>query len=221
MDRIAEPELMDDPEQARAYAMADFSEPHQAFVEHFGKCFAHHNPKRVLDLGCGPADISIRFARAYPGCEVTGIDGAEAMLALGREAINAAGMQSRIQLVKIYLPGPVPETGGFDTLISNSLLHHLADPMVLWGTLKTNARERTAVFVMDLLRPDSRRAARELVEVYAGDELETLKEDFFHSLLAAYHPDEIRAQVYRAGLADHLQIGVISDRHLIVWGYLN
>ncbi len=32
MDRIPEPELMDEVEQARAYAAADFSEPHQAFV---------------------------------------------------------------------------------------------------------------------------------------------------------------------------------------------
>ena len=39
MERIPEPELMDDPEQARAYASADFSEPHQAFVERFTQRF--------------------------------------------------------------------------------------------------------------------------------------------------------------------------------------
>ena len=71
MKRIPEPELMDDPEQARAYALADFSEPHQAFIDHFARCFPRHRPRRVLDLGCGPADVTIRFARAYPDCVIT------------------------------------------------------------------------------------------------------------------------------------------------------
>ena len=68
MERIPEPELMDDPAQAYAYANADFSEPHQAFVERFTQCFPGHAPRRVLDLGCGAADITIRFARAYADC---------------------------------------------------------------------------------------------------------------------------------------------------------
>lgn len=40
MERIPEPELMDDPDQALAHAMADFSEPDSQFmrllVEEFG-----------------------------------------------------------------------------------------------------------------------------------------------------------------------------------------
>ncbi len=39
MKRIPEPELMNSPEQARAYAEADFSEPHNMFVEKFAECF--------------------------------------------------------------------------------------------------------------------------------------------------------------------------------------
>ena len=74
---------MDDPEQARAYARADFAEPHQAFVDHFKRCFAHHRVARALDLGCGPADITVRFAKAHPGCEIVGVDTSEAMLAFG------------------------------------------------------------------------------------------------------------------------------------------
>ena len=35
MRRIPEPELMDDAEQAKAYAEADFSEPNQRFLELF------------------------------------------------------------------------------------------------------------------------------------------------------------------------------------------
>ena len=93
--------------------------------------------------------------------------------------------------------------------------------MVLWDTLKTNASGQAVVFVMDLLRPDSQRAARELVERYASDEIEVLKHDFFHSLLAAYRPEEVDVQLRQARLADRLQVEVVSDRHFIVWGRLH
>ena len=219
MKRIAEPELMDDPEQARAYALADFSEPHQAFIDHFARCFPGHRPVRVLDLGCGPADVSIRFAHAYPECEITGVDGAEAMLAFGREAIATAGITARVRLRHAYLPVTLTGVETVDTVISNSLLHHLADPTVLWQTLTQLSAARAAVFVMDLMRPVSEPVARELVQQYAGQEPPILKRDFYHSLCAAYRPDEIQAQLRATGLT-HLQIEVVSDRHLIVWGEL-
>ncbi|MFQ5938062.1 MAG: class I SAM-dependent methyltransferase, partial [Acidiferrobacterales bacterium] len=203
-----------------AYALADFSEPHNAFVEHFGTRFPDYSPRRVLDLGCGPADISIRFARAYPGCEVIGMDGAEAMLALGREAVKAAGMGSRIRLGRVHLPAKFPQREAFDTVISNSLLHHLANPGVLWDAMERASGGKAAGFVMDLMRPDTERAAHELVDQYAGAEPEILKRDFYHSLRAAYRSDEIRAQLEQAGLQDRLQIEIVSDRHVVVWGYL-
>lgn len=81
MMRIPEPELMNDPAQARIYAAADFSEPHGRFIELFAERFPDIRPRGlVLDLGCGPADISIRFARAYLSCRIVGVDGAPAML---------------------------------------------------------------------------------------------------------------------------------------------
>lgn len=220
MKRIPEPELMDDPEQARAYALGDFSEPHQAFIDHFVRCFPRHRPQRVLDLGCGPADISIRFARTYPDCEITGVDGAEAMLAFAREAITAAGVVARVHLRHMHLPATLTGAETFDTVISNSLLHHLVDPAVLWQTLTQLPAASTAVFVMDLMRPPSKQVARELVQQYAGQEPEILRRDFYHSLCAAYRPDEIQAQLGATDLAPYLQIEVVSDRHLIVWGEL-
>lgn len=219
MKRIPEPELMDDAAQARAYAHADFSEPHQAFVEHFRSCLPDHEPRRVLDLGCGPADISIRFARAYPACTVTGIDGAQAMLSFGCTAVEAAGLSARIRLLKLRLPAALPATVDFDTIISNSLLHHLAEPAVLWQTLKQVGG--AAVLIMDLLRPDSDQSAQALVEQYAGDEPLILRTDFYHSLLAAYRPEEIREQLQVAGLDHCLRTEVVSDRHLLIWGTLD
>ncbi|HQR49986.1 MAG TPA: hypothetical protein PL152_11655, partial [Steroidobacteraceae bacterium] len=67
MQRIPEPELMDEFEQARAYAEADFSEPNQRFVQLFEAEFPALTSGCVVDLGCGPGDIAVRLARRHAG----------------------------------------------------------------------------------------------------------------------------------------------------------
>lgn len=219
MERIPEPELMDDPEQARAYANADFSEPHRAFIERFDQCFPRHRPRRVLDLGCGAADITIRFARAYPDCELTGVDGAPSMLALARATIARAGLEQRIRLEEARLPESALALDRFDTVISNSLLHHLRDPLTLWRSVAAFAAPNAAVFIMDLRRPDTREQASRLVNEYASAEPEVLRRDFLNSLLAAYRPEEVARQFAQAELS-RFQAAAVGDRHLIVHGYL-
>jgi trans-aconitate methyltransferase len=82
MKRILEPELMDDVAQARAYAQADFAEENQGFVDRFREYFPDWTGGHVVDLGCGPADIPIRFLRAFPDARVTGVDASRPMLDL-------------------------------------------------------------------------------------------------------------------------------------------
>ncbi|HVO27204.1 MAG TPA: hypothetical protein VMW56_26635 [Candidatus Margulisiibacteriota bacterium] len=55
------------------------------------------------------------------------------------------------------------------------------------------------------------------MERYASGEPAVPRTDFYNSLLAAYRPVEIEAQLEAAALS-HLAIEVISDRHFIVWG---
>jgi len=220
LERIPEPELMDDESQARAYAEADFETPHTLFVQLFGERFPDLRVNgSVLDLGCGPADVTIRFARAFPHCRIHGVDGSQAMLKHGCAALEREDLKPRVRLIHAYLPSAALAGRGDDLVISNSLLHHLADPAVLWRGVKSAARPGAAVFVMDLMRPDSEAAVESLVQTYAAGEPEVLRRDFHNSLLAAYTPEEVRAQLAAAAL-DALAVEVVSDRHLIVHGYL-
>ncbi|MFO8024332.1 class I SAM-dependent methyltransferase [Thiohalophilus sp.] len=220
MQRIPEPELMDEAEQARAYARADFDAPHRFFIDCFQQRFTNkHLHGNVLDLGCGPADISVRFARAYPHCHIDGIDGAEAMLAEGRERLAREQLTERIHLYRVNLPRDTIPLPAYDVIISNSLLHHLHDPQVLWQAVKQHGRPGTPVFIMDLQRPDTPQQARELMQHYAADEPPILQRDFYHSLCAAFTPDEVRQQLHRVGL-DYLEVKSVSDRHLVVQGHL-
>ncbi len=221
MERIPEPELMDDDAQARAYAEADFQTPHSRFIALFRERFpAYRGEGWVLDLGCGPADIALRFARAYPACRVLGLDAASAMLRYGERAVQAAELAGRVTLMEGYLPGATLPRPRYEVAISNSLLHHLARPAVLWDALRAHAEAGAPVFVMDLMRPASRAQAQAMVDEYAAGEPPVLRHDFFHSLLAAYRPDEVRAQLAAAGLAEVLQVEAVSDRHLVAWGRL-
>lgn len=218
MQRALEPELMDDPEQALVYARADFEEENQGFVARFLECYPDLKDVHVLDLGCGPADIPIRLARALPECRVTGVDGSAPMIALGREAVRAAGLADRITLRCERFQDMVLSEK-VDAVISNSLLHHVPNALQFWYALRQLAKPGAVVLVMDLLRPDSPEEAQALVNRYAADEPAILRRDFYNSLLAAFTDDEVAAQLTEMNLS-RLLIDVPDDRHWVVGGRL-
>jgi len=220
MQRITEPELMNDEAQTRAYAQANFDEPHDMFIQEFKAAFPGTDVSgHILDLGCGPADISIRFAQSFPDCVIDGLDGAPQMLAHGELAIQKAQLQDRIHLIPGKLPGASLPDDHYEVIMSNSLLHHLHEPDVLWQSIKRFGVSGSRVFIMDLMRPESEQVAREFVDLYASGEPQVLRDDFFHSLCAAFLPEEIQSQLESAGLS-HFKIKVVSDRHVNVFGVL-
>jgi len=218
MDRVLEPELMDDPKQAEAYARADFSEENQGFVDRFRDYFPDFSEGRILDLGCGPADIPIRFAKQYPACQVVGVDASAPMIRLGEQAVKQAGLADRITL-RCERFEAVAGANIVDGAISNSLLHHLPNPLHFWHKLRQLVKPGSPVLVMDLLRPDSTEEAQAIVDRYAGGESEILRRDFYNSLLAAFTEDEVTTQLARMNLT-RLLIDVIDDRHWIVGGVI-
>lgn len=219
MERIPEPELMDDPAQALAYARADFEQPHNQFIEQFRECFpCWPGAGYVLDLGCGPGDICRRFAQRFPHTRIHGVDGALAMLAIGREDLRVTRLADRVELIEGYLPGALLPRERYDAVVSNSLLHHLHEPQALWQSVLRHAAPEAPVFVMDLRRPETPERAAELVERYAAEEPEVLRNDFLHSLFAAYRVEEVRTQLCAAGI-DWLRVADHGDRHLVVQGH--
>ena len=220
MERRPEPELMTEDEQAEAYASADFEDAHSRLIRLFRGTF-HGHPIRgnAIDLGCGPGDIACRFASAYPDVVVYGVDGSEAMLRQGAAVMERyPGVASRVRLEFGYLPDCSLPQNSYDAVISNSLLHHLQDPQVLWKSVRRFAAPGAPVFIMDLLRPASVDDLELLVEQYAADEPEVLRRDFANSLRAAYSLGEVKDQLVAAGLTE-FTVREVTDRHLIVHGY--
>jgi SAM-dependent methyltransferase len=211
---------MDEFEQARAYALADFAEPNQRFVDAWAASFPGFASGTVLDVGCGPGDIVLRIAERWPGLTVHGLDGSAAMLQFAAARLyEFPRLQGRVQFVEGLLPGAQLPLSRYDAIVSNSLLHHLHDPAVLWRAVRELGAPGAPVLVMDLYRPETPGAAQEIVEAYAGGEPEVLKRDFYNSLCAAFTPGEVRRQLDDAGLGA-LAVSTVSDRHLLVQGRL-
>jgi SAM-dependent methyltransferase len=220
VQRIPEPELMEDAAQALAYARADFAASHDTFVAKLCACTNGAALRgNALDLGCGPGDVTLRVARALPQLAIDGVDGSDAMLALAREDALRRGLAERVRFARAYLPNDAPPASDYALVYSSSLLHHLREPAALWQSAKRWGARGAPLFVGDLLRPASEREAREIVARDAGGEPEVLQRDFFYSLRAAYSPDEVRAQLASEGLA-HFALEAVSDRHWIAYGAL-
>jgi len=236
VERTPEPELMDGPQQALAYAQADFSAGDQALVERLVALFPEGLGGQLLDLGCGPGNIALRLVALNSKSFVVGLDGAPAMLALAEQALQQLRRRQpaaaqRLCFVQALLPTSQPASKlaphlapqldrGFSAVVCNSLLHHLHDPQVLWNSMRQLAAPGAAVYVKDLRRPASPEAALVLRDRYLADAPLVLQRDYVASLHAAFRPAEVVQQLQRAELAEHLQVGQLDDRYLEVWGRL-
>lgn len=165
MERICEPELMEGLEQARAYGAADFSATDQALVERLAELLGptgQLEPLRIVDLGCGPGNISFRLVERFARAQVLGLDGAAAMLDLAAEGLDRhPDWRPRLSFRSALLPlgpGLAQELAGgagagFGVVVSNSLLHHLHGPQVLWRTVRQLGAPGALVLIRDLRRP--------------------------------------------------------------------
>ncbi len=220
MERVTEEEVMAGGEQARAYAEADFEEPHSLAIEIFSALFPGACIKgRILDIGCGPGDITFRFALLFPGAAITAVDGSYEMIELANTAKKAlkGGLDTNITFIRSLIPSDALGEESYSLIISTSFLHHLHNPSVLWDAIKRYAEKGAAIFVYDLRRPCSREEAKRLVVKYASGEPAILRTDFYNSLLAAFEPGEVTEQLKEAGLPG-LSVSVVSDRHMIISG---
>jgi hypothetical protein len=101
--------------------------------------------------------------------------------------------------------------------MSNSFLHHLHHPQVLWETIKQLSSPHSFIFVSGLRRPSSHEEVREIVHARARDEKEVLQRDFYNSLCAAFEVSEVQEQLKNAGI-EGLTVKALDDIHLVAYG---
>lgn len=186
MQRCIESELMDDPEQALAFHKASREYGIRGFIELYKK-YVNIHEGRVVDLGCGTGAYLFALEEVYPTLKITGYDGSEPMVQIGRGLAEAISSGVRLCHRKFK---DVDDTA--DCVISTNTLHHMHDPTVFWNCVK---RISNRVFVMDLIRPLDTTIARSIVDTLAKDDSEEFKTDYYNSLLAAFSAEELQDQI--------------------------
>ena len=229
MDRVLEPELMSNPVQVEAYSNADFGVADDSFITRLDSYLSainkqNHQIKLIVDLGCGPGNISERLARQWKSAQVVGIDGSYEMVAEARQRKIKAkdrdelkGLGYQLENISSLANGTKGKDWPVDVLVSNSVLHHLHDPNQLWQAVKTLAVPGTVLLHRDLRRPSSMKEAIALQRHSLPAAPEVLLKDFLASLQAAFTLNEVEIQLEFAGLA-HLNVFEVEEKYLEVIG---
>ena len=225
MNRIPEPELMEIPSQVKAYADADFSKSDSIVVKELEKYLKKigktlNKNDLILDLACGPGNISERIAKNWPFVSVVGIDGSKEMLKQAEQKLSK-GLMKNLTYELIDINSIASGENIFpiqaEVLVSNSALHHFHDPYSFWNALKKLGKNKCIHIHRDLIRPTSVEKAFEIKEKYLPNSPEVLKKDFLASLKASFTVDEVSQQLLNTGLSQ-LEIFQVDEIYLEIIG---
>lgn len=210
LKRVLEPEVMDTREEARDYDAMDHAAVNQAFVDDLLAGGGLQGD--VIDLGTGTAQIPILLCQAGDGFRVMAIDLSTAMLDLARLNIEVNSLIDRIALAHLDSKSLLYDDGQFDLVMSNSIVHHIPEPVTVLAEAVRVTKPGGRLFFRDLLRPQDEATVDRLVATYAANADAHQRRMFDDSLRAALSLDEIRELVTALGFAP-ASVAATSDRH--------
>jgi ubiquinone/menaquinone biosynthesis C-methylase UbiE len=214
LPRVLEPEVMDSAVEARDYDAMDHAQVNRLFAADF-LAFCRTpgaEPREVLDVGTGTAQIPIELCRQHPDIHVVAVDLAGHMLALAQANIDRAGLAPRIRVQLCDAKGLPFADASFAAVISNSIAHHIPAPGQVLAEMVRVLQPGGAIVVRDLIRPDSDAEVQRLVRLYAEGANAHQRQMFEDSLRAALTVDEVRALAAPLGFAART-VQQTSDRH--------
>jgi len=229
MERIPEPELMEKREQVISYDEADFSEGEVDLINQINHYLLRKNiflskKDLIVDLGCGPGNISEKLAIKWPNTEVVGIDGSKEMILRAEHNKEISRNQSNLKNLR-YICSDIKDIKlnnfllkkKISLLVSNSLIHHITHLEDFFNTIKSLSSNITVNFHKDLKRPLDEKSAQELKERCSTKYNEILTNDYYASLRASYTFKELKNFTLENGLSS-LDVFEEGDNYLLVYG---
>lgn len=117
----------------------------------------HPSPRSVLDLGCGPGNVTAMLTARWPSAAITALDNDPAMLARAEDAVPDVTVVEAD--IREYHP---PHT--FDVVYSNATLHWLDDHQILFPKL-VGWLAPEGVLAVQMPVPDQQPSHLELLEL--------------------------------------------------------
>lgn len=222
LTRTLEPEVMDTAEEAEDYDSMDHSQVNQRFVDDWyaaGLAFrlSLQELTPLLDVGTGTALIPIEYCQRFTDLRIVAIDLADEMLKLARRNVERAGFRDRIDLLLVDAKGILAKDGQFPGVVSNSIIHHIPNPIESFREMARVLAPGGLLFVRDLLRPETELELERLVATYAGNATARQRQLFRQSLHAALTVEEVQEILTQVGLQE-CGVAATSDRHWTVCG---
>ncbi len=229
MERIPETELMKKKEQVLSYDEADFSEGEVNLINQINhyllrKSISLSEKDLIVDLGCGPGNISEKLAIKWPNTEVVGIDGSKEMI-MRAEYNKETSTQKKYLKNLRYICSDIKDIKStkfllkkkIRLLVSNSLIHHITHLEDFFKTIRSLSSNITINFHKDLKRPLDEKSALELKAQCSTKYNEILTNDYYASLKASYTFKELRNFTLENDLSS-LEVFEDGDKYLIVYG---
>jgi trans-aconitate 2-methyltransferase len=116
---------------------------------------------RVIDLGCGPGNLTKKLADALEGSDLLGVDNSPAMLDKAA-TLSRPGLRFAAQSIEAFVEG----SENFDLIFSNAALHWVADHHSLLPKLLDRLRPNGQLAVQ--MPSDDYNSARAILAEVAG-----------------------------------------------------
>ena len=229
MERIPEPELMKKKEQVISYDEADFSEGEVNLINQINHYLLRKNislseKDLIVDLGCGPGNISEKLAIKWPNTEVVGIDGSKEMIMRAEYKKETSGNKKKLKNLR-YICSDIKDIKStnfllkkeISLLVSNSLIHHITHLEDFVNTIRCLSSNITVNFHKDLKRPLDEKSALELKLQCSNKYNEILTNDYYASLKASYTYKELKNFILENDLSS-LEVFEDGDKYLILYG---
>ena len=229
MERVPESEFMETKEQVLSYAAADFLESEQNLIKVISTYLEVNkinltNEDLIIDLGCGPGNISEKLSLKWPHTTVIGIDGSKEMILKAKSQKKIKNKKNIFNnliyvladIKKIQL-SDITSKNKLTLLVSNSLIHHITHLDDFFNSIINLSTTDTVNFHKDLIRPINEESALELKLECASKYNDILTNDYYASLKAAYRKDELEKIILDKELP-HLRVIEENEKYLIVYG---
>jgi ubiquinone/menaquinone biosynthesis C-methylase UbiE len=202
LERTPEPEVMGDAEEVEAYASAATQAYLDAVDDSLVEQVLCFGPLKgwLLDLGTGPGCISLKIARRSPELRVVGVDRSWPMI----QAASRAAAREKLDGRAFFMLMDAAQLGFrkafFDVVLSNSLLHHLPEPVAVFNEMARVSKPEGLVLLRDLRRP-SRLAFPFHVRWHGRHYTGTMRKLYQDSVRAAYTEEELAGLLGSSALA--------------------